>query len=234
MRLVQCTLHRSHAIFRHMHTFQSMGLHPLTMRAITDDFKYSEMSAVQHKVLVERDRDLLVRAKTGTGKTLAFMIHAVEHSIKLHSLVSGSTPIVVITPTRELASQICQETSRLLKHHRMPVALVVGGTPRAKSLRELEMGASVIVATPGRFLDILNSSHIVAKKVFGAKVLVLDEADQLLEMGFKREMEEIVRCVLLVVIAKQCKLEMNFCFYRFAITQCFAIRNCFYNFHISP
>lgn len=178
--------------------FNRFELNGLTAKAIHEDFGYTTMSTVQEAVLTnlisDKSRDLLVRAKTGTGKTLAFMIAALEQALDVeHKFGRDRIPILVMSPTRELAIQIGKETEKLVKHHRLRVEVMVGGTNRTKSVQNLvHSKVDIIVATPGRLNDVLTNEPRVRQKLEGLEVMVFDEADQLLEMGFKKEIESIV------------------------------------------
>ena len=142
-----------------------------TINALDEEFKYKEMTQVQQKVLelLPADFDLLVRAKTGTGKTLAFLIAALESALARRqgqALNGNEIPIMIISPTRELALQIAEEARRLLLSHRYRVGVAVGGTSRNASLRMFDkQRVDLLVATPGRLMDILNSSDSARKKV---------------------------------------------------------------------
>ncbi|KAI8905218.1 P-loop containing nucleoside triphosphate hydrolase protein [Gorgonomyces haynaldii] len=151
------------------------------------------MTAVQEQVLKELPlkSDMLVRAKTGTGKSLAFLISALETCIQNKKFGKSRVPILIVSPTRELAIQIGNEAKKLVGRHRMKVKLAVGGTSRGKLLDDLKYQTDILVGTPGRLADILDEVH-VATKLSECEVLVLDEADQLLEFGFKSELERIV------------------------------------------
>jgi ATP-dependent RNA helicase RhlE len=123
-------------------------------------------------------KDVLATAQTGTGKTLAFLIPVIEH------LLQHKTPgiaALVLVPTRELAMQVVDQYNALRGNQLSPAALVVGGLPEAKQLKAIRDGARIVVATPGRLEDYLS------RKLFNfraLRVLVLDEADRMLDMGF--------------------------------------------------
>ena len=123
-------------------------------------------------------KDVLATAQTGTGKTLAFLIPVIEHMLK------DKTPgiaALVLVPTRELAMQVVDQYNALRGKQLSPAALVVGGLPEAKQLSAIRAGARLIVATPGRLEDYLD------RKLFNfraLRILVLDEADRMLDMGF--------------------------------------------------
>src|SRR5712675_2286998 len=123
-------------------------------------------------------KDVLATAQTGTGKTLAFLIPVIEH------LLREKTPgiaALVLVPTRELAMQVVDQYNALRGKQLSPAALVVGGLPEAKQLSAIRAGARLIVATPGRLEDYLDRKLINFRSL---RVLVLDEADRMLDMGF--------------------------------------------------
>ncbi len=123
-------------------------------------------------------KDVLATAQTGTGKTLAFLIPVIEHL--LQQKTAGIAALVLV-PTRELAMQVVDQYNALRGKQLSPAALVVGGLPEAKQLSAIRAGARLVVATPGRLEDYLG------RKLFNfrsLRVLVLDEADRMLDMGF--------------------------------------------------
>lgn len=195
-------------------------------------FGYSHMSAVQDKLLSDlpnlirtsddaksKTKDLLVKAKTGTGKTLAFLIPAIESRLRdleaeqvrfkkqnpdashqqftlhMRRYEAETTGIVVMSPTRELATQIAQEAIKLTSLvKRFGVRLFVGGASKGVQLREWDRGRrDIVVATPGRLNDVLNTSPSVRNNLSTTQTLIMDEADTLLEMGFKEEIDTIVQ-----------------------------------------
>ncbi|KAJ3019838.1 hypothetical protein HKX48_001713 [Thoreauomyces humboldtii] len=181
-------------------TFASIAaLSEHTQTALRHDFKYVEMSSVQKAVLslLPTEKDLLVRAKTGTGKTLAFMIAALESAIARRGderFDRNQTTILCLSPTRELALQIAAEAARLTKPHGYRVQTAVGGPGRNKSVRDIVRDrCDILVATPGRLLDMLENEANFRTKMRGLQTLIFDEADQLLEMGFRDAIESIVR-----------------------------------------
>lgn len=171
-----------------------------TQRAIKKVFKYETMSTVQEAVLtrVPNTQDMFVKAKTGTGKTLAFLMAALETSIQKNDNLryfEGSS-ILVVSPTRELASQIAVEAQKLTRFYPFQVHCLVGGESKKRQLDSLERGrADIIVATPGRLLDLLDSSYRTKQLMKTLKVVVLDEADQLVDMGFRADVERILKQV---------------------------------------
>ncbi|KAI7877910.1 DEAD-domain-containing protein [Lichtheimia hyalospora FSU 10163] len=176
------------------------AIDPRTQKAIKKVFKYDTMSTVQEAVLtrVPNTQDMFVKAKTGTGKTLAFLMAALETSIQKNDNLryfEGSS-ILVVSPTRELASQIAVEAQKLTRFYPMKVHCLVGGESKRRQLDNLERGrADIIVATPGRLLDLLDSSYRTKQLMKTLKVVVLDEADQLVDMGFRADVERILKQV---------------------------------------
>ncbi|CAH7668646.1 P-loop containing nucleoside triphosphate hydrolase protein [Phakopsora pachyrhizi] len=208
------------------------SISPLLYRAITQQpFNYTHMSPVQDSLLSNlpellkipgsaesETRDLMVKAKTGTGKTLAFLIPAIETRIRdieaeeaqfkarnpdashqdlilhMRRFVAETTGIVILSPTRELATQIAQEAVKLTSHiKQFGIRLFVGGASKNMQLREWDRGRrDIVVATPGRLNDVLETSHSVKNNLSTTRTLILDEADTLLEMGFKEEIDQIV------------------------------------------
>jgi len=177
-----------------------VGLNPLTQQALDKVFKYKQMSKVQDAVLsrLPLEKDIFVKAKTGTGKTLAFLIPALESSFGNQSFrdikKSVGTAILIVSPTRELAQQIAEEARKLTKFYPLNVHCLVGGESKRKQMRDLDrMGADIVVGTPGRLIDMLRSVRHFKRSCESIKTLILDEADQLLDMGFKDEIQDILR-----------------------------------------
>ncbi|TPX38842.1 hypothetical protein SeLEV6574_g07583 [Synchytrium endobioticum] len=180
------------------------ALSPSTLKSLEYDFKYTDMTQVQERVLslIPTTSDLLVRAKTGTGKTLAFLIAALESVLsqaqqdaEFKKLLSSGrgVSVMVLSPTRELALQIGREASVLLRNSNFKVHCMVGGNDKRKQMREFDRTrCDFVVATPGRLLDLLTSERTFKAAAEYARILILDEADTLLEMGFKDEITTIM------------------------------------------
>lgn len=156
------------------------------------------MTPVQQKILSELpsfNADCLVQAKTGTGKTIAFLLPALHSLLTRQSVARGQVAILVLSPTRELAQQIAQECSNVTAQlqPRIECHTAYGGTSKERDLRKfLDGNPKILVATPGRLNDYLNDGH-VAEKFSSLRTLVLDEADQMLEAGFLNAINEILR-----------------------------------------
>jgi ATP-dependent RNA helicase RhlE len=131
-------------------------------------------------------KDILATAQTGTGKTLAFLVPIIE---RLAASDSRRIEALILVPTRELAMQVCEHYDNVRTHKLAPAALVMGGVPEKKQLQALRSGAQMMVATPGRLEDFLGRRLVDLQHV---KVLVLDEADRMLDMGFLPSIRRIV------------------------------------------
>ena len=138
--------------------------------------------------LARAGKDLIVQSRTGTGKTAAFGIPIIEHIDPGRAGVGA----LVICPTRELTVQVTDELSRLGAPSNVRVLSIYGGDPIARQVKGLRDGAHVVVGTPGRLLDHLRQGTLTLK---GVGILVLDEADQMLDMGFEKEMKQILERV---------------------------------------
>ena len=153
---------------------------------------FKAMTAVQARSIppAMTGRDILGAAKTGSGKTLAFLIPAIEMLHKLSFKPRNGTGVIVISPTRELALQIFGVARELLQHHSQTFGIVMGGANRKAEQEKLSKGVNLLLATPGRLLDHLqNTKGFVFKNL---KMLIIDEADRILEVGFEEEMHKII------------------------------------------
>jgi superfamily II DNA/RNA helicase len=162
-------------------TFNSLNISALSKKGIIETMGYTHMTSVQAQALpaVLTGQDVLGQAKTGTGKTLAFLIPAVEKLLQ-GPLSPGQFGILVLSPTRELASQIATEAKRLTTFHtKLKVKFFVGGNNKNTEAKSAKDGAAVLVATPGRLLDHMNNTPDFADRFRNLRLLILDEADQL-------------------------------------------------------
>ncbi|XP_057514747.1 DEAD-box ATP-dependent RNA helicase 30-like [Actinidia eriantha] len=137
-----------------------------------------------------KGRDLIGIAETGSGKTLAYLLPAFVHVIAQPRLVHGEGPIVlVLAPTRELAVQIQEEALKFGSHTNIRSTCIYGGAPKGPQIRDLQRGVEIVIATPGRLIDMLEAQNTNLKRV---TYLVLDEADRMLDMGFEPQIRKIV------------------------------------------
>ncbi|KAL8391663.1 hypothetical protein RB595_010325 [Gaeumannomyces hyphopodioides] len=169
---------------------------------ITQDLKFDRMTPVQAATirhLVTDRGDVLAQAKTGTGKTIAFLLPAIQTLLRRDASRGRAISLLVISPTRELALQIAKEAEMLLQ--RMPsikVATAIGGTNKTTEERRILKGCQVLIGTPGRIFDHLTTEgkdSEVRAMLQGLDTLVLDEADRLLDMGFLPSLKQIVSCL---------------------------------------
>ena len=184
-------------------------LHPASKRALTEVLGVTSMTEIQSKTFeaAASGKDILGRARTGTGKTLAFLIPAIERVLQDPNYVAGKSNIgvLVISPTRELAIQIGDQAEKLLTYHKKlnGVQVIYGGTKISRDVNAFQRRGlpTILVATPGRLLDHLQSTRISRggrNLQFGddimcnTPVVVLDETDRLLDMGFRREIRKIL------------------------------------------
>ena len=167
-------------------TFESFGVRDELLKAIARK-GFSTPTPVQRKVLEAKCEkfDLIVRAKTGSGKTLAFLLPLLQNMA-----VGERFPrMLILTPTRELAQQIAMEAEWLVRFMDLSVVTLVGGLEMSPQLRALREGATIVVGTPGRTLDHLERGSLNTKNI---SCVILDEGDQMLDMGFREELEGIL------------------------------------------
>ena len=169
-------------------SFSTLGLHPNLVRAVKE-MGFVRPTPVQLDAIpaVLEGRDLLACAMTGSGKTAAFLLPIVH---KMMEKKRGVTRVLVLTPTRELAAQILDDLHKLAVHTPVTGAAVFGGVGMAPQEHAFRSGVDVLTATPGRLLD--HFRHPYAK-LDALEVLVLDEADRMLDMGFLPDIQRVLR-----------------------------------------
>ena len=174
--------------------FQGLGLAEPIVRALAEE-RYETPTPIQAQAIPPAlaGRDLVGIAQTGTGKTAAFALPILN---RLSASPARPQPkavrILVLAPTRELGGQIVDSFNAYGRHMRVATTLAIGGVPIGKQKRALQNGVDVLVATPGRLLDLYNNRAV---RFDGVEVLVLDEADRMLDMGFIRDIRKIVALV---------------------------------------
>ncbi|KAK7854695.1 dead-box atp-dependent rna helicase 20, partial [Quercus suber] len=137
-----------------------------------------------------RGRDLISIAETGSGRTLAYLLPAIAHVNAQPILSPGDGPIVlVVAPTREFAAQIQNESTKFGASSEIKNSCIYGGVPKGPQVRDLQEGVEIVIATPGRLIDMLDSHHMNLRRV---PYLVLDEADRMLDMGFEPQIRKLV------------------------------------------
>ena len=171
-----------------MTLFNEMGLSPEIQLAI-EDLGFERPTPVQEKVipfLLESKQDLVALAQTGTGKTAAFGLPIIQQI----DLNKNSVQALILSPTRELAIQIAGDLQNFSKNLGfINIAVVYGGADIVKQMKEIERGAQIVVGTPGRTLDLIKRNKL---KVNEIRWVVLDEADEMLSMGFKDDLDAIL------------------------------------------
>ena len=167
-------------------TFKDLKLKETILRAI-EDLGYEYPSQIQAEAipLAIEGNDIIGQAQTGTGKTAAFGCSLLNNIVKGDNIAS-----IILTPTRELAIQIYEELNKLSKYEKINVLPIYGGDSIQKQIRELRRGVDVVVGTPGRVLDLINRKVLPLSHV---QCLVLDEADEMLNMGFIDDIETILK-----------------------------------------
>jgi ATP-dependent RNA helicase RhlE len=173
-------------------SFQNLGLSEPVLRALAQK-NYSDATPIQTQAIptLLKGRDLLGIAQTGTGKTAAFMLPSIDRLAAAKRVPRPqSCRMLVLAPTRELASQIAESAQAYSRFARLSVTTAFGGVPIGKQRRALERGVDVLVATPGRLIDLVEQRFLTLREV---EILVLDEADQMLDLGFIHALKQIVK-----------------------------------------
>lgn len=174
-------------------SFSELGLHADLLRAVTAQ-GYTEPTPIQRQAIpvVLEGRDMLASAQTGTGKTAGFTLPMLQR------LNTGKRPgkrqvrALVLTPTRELAAQVGESVSTYGQHLALRSHIIFGGVGQQPQVDALKAGLDVLVATPGRLLDLHQQGHVDLSAV---EILVLDEADRMLDMGFIHDIKRLLRLV---------------------------------------
>ncbi|RSH91153.1 ATP-dependent RNA helicase [Saitozyma podzolica] len=172
--------------------FNTLSLSHNTLSAI-QRMGFETMTEVQARTIppLLAGKDVLGAARTGSGKTMAFLVPSVEMLSTLRFKPVNGTGVIIISPTRELALQIFGVAKELMQGHSQTFGVLMGGANRKAEADKLAKGVNLIVATPGRLLDHLqNTKGFVFKNL---KALVIDEADRILEIGFEEEMKQIIK-----------------------------------------
>ncbi|WP_405610253.1 DEAD/DEAH box helicase [Polaribacter sp. Asnod1-A03] len=171
-------------------TFKDLGLSPAIVKAV-EEKGYTKPSPIQEKAIphILEGKDILASAQTGTGKTAGFTLPV------LHYLADTKHPkyrplrALVLTPTRELAAQVYDNVREYSKYVNIRSTVVFGGVKAASQIKTLKQGVDILVATPGRLLDLHDQKAVSFKRI---DVLILDEADRMLDMGFARDLNKLI------------------------------------------
>lgn len=172
--------------------FDDLGLSPETLKAVKE-CGYESPTPIQAKAipLIQMTRDVVGLAQTGTGKTASFTLPMID------ALSGGRAKMrmprsLILTPTRELAAQVAENFDIYGKYHKLNKVLLVGGESMMEQKKLLEQGVDVLIATPGRLLDLFDRGSILLNDI---KILVIDEADRMLDMGFIPDIDKIVSLI---------------------------------------
>ncbi len=168
------------------HTFADLGLEPRVLKVL-NQIGYSAPTPIQRSLIpiALKGVDCIGQARTGTGKTASFVLPIVQ---KL-DLMKENVQALILCPTRELSEQVDQEFQLLSAGSRIESVLVVGGRPIGPQIRSLQQGANVVIGTPGRVIDLIQRRSLDLSQV---QFVVLDEADRMLDIGFRKDIERIL------------------------------------------
>ncbi|QGP80721.1 DEAD/DEAH box helicase [Sphingobium sp. CAP-1] len=169
-------------------TFADLGLSDELLRAVTES-GYDTPTPIQAQAIppVLMMKDIIGIAQTGTGKTASFVLPMID--ILAHGRARALMPrSLILEPTRELAAQVAENFEKYGKYHKLSMALLIGGVQMGDQIKALEKGVDVLIATPGRLMDLFQRGKILLN---GCNMLVIDEADRMLDMGFIPDIEEI-------------------------------------------
>jgi superfamily II DNA/RNA helicase len=171
-------------------SFDELGLEPTLLKAIAEA-GYSTPTPIQKAAIPEalKGRDVLGIAQTGTGKTAAFTLPMIQRIAKGRARARMPRTLV-LEPTRELAAQVSENFEKYGKHHKLSMALLIGGVSFGDQDAKLTRGVDVLIATPGRLLDHFERGRLL---LTGIEVMVVDEADRMLDMGFIPDIERIFK-----------------------------------------
>src|SRR5687768_10935615 len=172
----------------HIMPFADLGLSDQLLRAVTDS-GYDVPTPIQKQAIpsVLMGKDLIGIAQTGTGKTAGFVLPMIDILAEGRSRARMPRSLI-LEPTRELAAQVAENFEKYGKYHKLSMALLIGGVQMGDQVKALEKGVDVLIATPGRLMDLFGRGKIMLND---CNLLVIDEADRMLDMGFIPDIEEI-------------------------------------------
>ena len=174
-------------------SFDNLGLIPSLLKAVKEK-GYEVPSPIQEKAipLILKGKDILASAQTGTGKTAGFTLPLLQRLFSNPSNGKRNIRALILTPTRELAAQIYENVLEYSTHLNLRSTVIFGGVNQRPQVATLRQGVDVLIATPGRLLDLVNQKVLFLSSV---NILVLDEADRMLDMGFKRDLDKIMSII---------------------------------------
>ena len=174
-------------------SFDNLGLIPSLLKAVKEK-GYEVPSPIQEKAipLILKGKDILASAQTGTGKTAGFTLPLLQRLSSNPTNGKRNIRALILTPTRELAAQIYDNVLEYSTHLNLRSTVIFGGVNQRPQVATLRQGVDVLIATPGRLLDLVNQKVLFLSSV---NILVLDEADRMLDMGFKRDLDKIMSII---------------------------------------
>ena len=170
--------------------FNELGLLPSLLKAINEK-GYTDPSPIQQKAipLILKGKDILASAQTGTGKTAGFTLPLLQILSKNSDKNNRKIRALILTPTRELAAQIYENIKEYSTYIDLRSMVIFGGVNQNPQVSKIKSGIDILIATPGRLLDLENQRLLSLRNV---EILVLDEADRMLDMGFQRDINKIM------------------------------------------
>ena len=170
--------------------FNELGLMPSLLKAVNEK-GYTDPSPIQEKAipLILKRKDVLASAQTGTGKTAGFTLPLLQILSKQSNSNHRKIKALILTPTRELAAQIYDNVIEYSRHLKLRSTVIFGGVNQKPQVSKIRSGIDILIATPGRLLDLENQRLLSLRNV---EILVLDEADRMLDMGFQRDINKIM------------------------------------------
>ena len=171
-------------------SFKSLGLSDALVKAV-EEKGYTVPSPIQQKAIphILEGRDILASAQTGTGKTAGFTLPILQYLSETKHPKYRPLRVLVLTPTRELAAQVHENVREYSKYVNIKSTVVFGGVKAGAQIKTLKQGVDILVATPGRLLDLHDQKAVSFKRI---DVLILDEADRMLDMGFARDLNKLI------------------------------------------
>lgn len=171
-------------------SFDTLDLDSVLLRAVAEQGFVRPTTIQQQVIPAAMDgRDILASAPTGTGKTAAFLLPTMQHLLDFPRRRAGAARVLILTPTRELALQITEHARALAVHTHLVIETIIGGVEHDKQLPALTETTDIIVATPGRLMEYIEAESFDSRAI---EILILDEADRMLDMGFIGEVDRIV------------------------------------------
>ncbi len=172
-------------------TFQAMGLSSPIVKALRD-VGFKQTTPIQQQAIpcILKGRDVMAAAQTGTGKTAAFALPILERLARGKAAGANEARALILAPTRELAAQVGESIASFSRHLPLSSVVVFGGVKINPQMKKLRSGTDVLIATPGRLLDLYSQNAVRFKHL---EVLVLDEADRMLDMGFIHDIKRIIK-----------------------------------------